>query len=59
MDTKNYQHINHPKVREILLQNREAFDLKDPFRELYPTLRRYTRRKSSPLKLARLDFFLL
>ena len=57
LDTKNYLYINHPKGQETLLQNLEAFDLKDTFRELYPTLRRYTWRKLSPMKLARLDFF--
>ena len=33
--------------------------MKDPFRELYPALKRYTWRKSNALKLARLDMFLL
>jgi hypothetical protein len=30
----------------------------DPFRELFPDLQRYTWRKKTPFKQARLDFFL-
>ena len=37
----------------------DAFDLRDPFRELYPNLKRYTWRKCNPLKQARLDYFLV
>ena len=31
----------------------------DPFRDKYPTLKRYTWRKKTPLKQARLDYFLI
>jgi hypothetical protein len=34
----------------------EIYNLTDPFRELYPDLKRYTWRKRTPLKQARLDF---
>ena len=37
----------------------ENYKLYDPFREAYPSLKRYTWRKGSPLKQGRLDFFLL
>jgi hypothetical protein len=33
--------------------------LTDPFRELYSDLKRYTWRKRTPLKQAKLDFFLI
>jgi len=59
LDTSNYIHVNHPNSKNILLQNLEVFDLVDPFRELYPTLRRYTWRKKTPTKQARLDYYLI
>ena len=37
----------------------EIYNLTDPFRELYPDPKRYTWRKRTPLKQARLDFFLI
>ena len=37
----------------------DAFDLRDPFRGLYPNLKRYTWRKRDPLKQTRLDHFLV
>jgi exonuclease III len=37
----------------------EINNLTDRFRELYPDLKRYTWRKRTPLKQARLDFFLI
>ena len=37
----------------------DAFDLRDPFRELYPNLKRYTWRKRNPFQQARLDYFLV
>jgi hypothetical protein len=36
----------------------EIYNLTDPFRELYPDLKRYTWRKRTTLKQARLDFTL-
>ena len=38
---------------------KKNYKLYDPFREAYPSLKRYTWRKRSPLKQARLDYFLL
>jgi exonuclease III len=37
----------------------EIYYLTDPFRELYPDLKRYTWRKRTTLKQARLDFHLI
>ena len=59
LDTKNNKNVNHTKCRGKIIKNMEVFDLKDPFRELYPNLRRYTWKKKTPLKQARLDFFLI
>ena len=36
----------------------ETYNMIDPFRDIYPTLKRYTWRKT-PLKQARLDYFLI
>ena len=38
---------------------KENYKLHDPFREAFPSFKRYTWRKRSPLKQARLDYFLL
>ena len=37
----------------------ETYNMIDPFRDKYPTLKRYTWRKKTPLKQARLDYFLI
>ena len=39
--THKYLHVNHPKSQAKLIDNMNAFDLRDPFRELYPNLKRY------------------
>ena len=59
LDTNKYLHINHPKLQAKLIDNMGAFDLRDPFRELYPNLKRSTWRKRNPFKQARLDYFLV
>lgn len=59
LDTHNYVNINNPKSREKVLQLMEDFNLVDPFRELYPNLKRFTWRKKKPFKQSRLDFFLI
>ena len=50
--------LNCQGLRDKSIETIEVFDLKYPFRELYPNLRRYTWKKKTPLKQARLDFFL-
>ena len=57
--THKYLHVNHPKSQAKLIDNMNAFDLRDPFRELYPNLKRYIWRKRNPFKQARLDYFLV
>ena len=59
LDTYNYVGINNPKAKDQVLDMIEIYNLTDPFRELYPDLKRYTWRKHTPLKQARLDFFLI
>ena len=59
LDTYNYLCINNPKAKEKVLDMMEMYNLIDPFRELYPEMKRYTWRKRTPFKQARLDFFLI
>ena len=44
-DTHNYRNINNPKAKDKVLDLIEFHNLIDPFRELYPNLKRYTWRK--------------
>ena len=59
LDYFNYKTINNKKSHDTILQIKENYCLVDPFREAYPSIRRYTWRKKSPIKQARLDFFLI
>ena len=58
IDYYNYLHVNNPNARDKLLEIIDQYCLVDPFRELSPELQRYTWRKKTPFKQARLDFFL-
>ena len=59
LDYFNYKTINTKKSHDTILQIKENYCLVDPFREAYPSLRGYTWRKKSPIKQARLDYFLI
>ena len=59
LDTFNYKNINNPKARDKVLELMDTFDLKDPWRERNYDTKRYTWRQPTPLKQARLDFFLI
>ena len=59
VDCFNYKHINNPKARKIITNMIKENNLFDTFRELHPTLKRYTWRRKNPLKQSRLDFFLV
>ncbi|MCU7801457.1 MAG: endonuclease/exonuclease/phosphatase family protein, partial [gamma proteobacterium symbiont of Lucinoma myriamae] len=59
LDYYNYKHINNRKARQLVLDEIEIRNLKDPFRLLSPLQRRYTWRRKNPLQQARLDFFLV
>lgn len=59
LDTFNYVNINNPRAKDCVLSLKEELNLTDPFRELYEQTKRYTWRKPTPFKQARLDFFLI
>ena len=59
LDYYNYCGINNKKSHEKILEIKENLNLIDPFREANPKLRRYTWRKKTPLKQARLDYSLI
>ena len=56
IDCLNYKHINNPKARKIITNTIKENNLFDTFRELHPTLKRYTWRRKNLLKQSRLDF---
>ena len=58
-DSVNYANINNPKSREIVLELLANQDLVDAYRHLYPSKREYTWKKKTPIKKARLDYFLV
>ena len=59
IDCFNYKHINNPEARKIITNMIKENNLFDTFRELHPILKRYTWRRTNPLKQSRLDFFLV
>ena len=59
LDYFNYKCMNNIKSHQKLLELKNEFNLIDPFRELHPDIKRYSWRRMSPLKQARLDFFLI
>ena len=58
MDSHNYKAINNPRALARLLDMISEQNLKDTFRLLQPSTRRYTWRRKIPIKQARLDYFL-
>ena len=58
-DYDNYLHINNPKAKEALQRMMDGIPLADIWRECNPECKRFTWRKSNPLKQSRLDFFLM
>ena len=57
LDYSNYKCINNKKAREKVLEIKSTYNLTDPYREYYPSTKRYTWRKG--LQQSRLDFFLV
>jgi exonuclease III len=51
--------INNPNAKEKVLSLKENLDLKDPWRNRNPFDKRYSWRQPTPLKQARIDFFLI
>ena len=58
-DCFNYNNINNPRSRETVQKLKSDLNLIDPFRTYNPTKRSYTWQRKIPIKLARLDFFLI
>ena len=59
LDYYNYKTVNNPKAREKIVEIMNTKYLVDPFREKFPTHKKYTWKKRNPCKQARLDFFLV
>ncbi|KAK3093924.1 hypothetical protein FSP39_021885 [Pinctada imbricata] len=59
IDYCNYRQTNNPNARLKLLELIDHFNYIDAFRQFHPNTRRYTWRKRTPFKQARLDFFLI
>ena len=59
LDCHNYRNLHNPKSRNNLIDTMQTQQLTDIFRYKYPTLQRYTWRRTNPFKQARLDFFLI
>ena len=59
LDSSNYVSINNPKSRQMVIQTLDLHNLKDAFRYFHPDIRRFTWRRRSPIKQARLDYFLV
>ena len=57
LDYFNYKCINNKKAREKVLEIKSTYNLIDPYREYFPSTKRYTWRKLRPLQQSRLDFF--
>ena len=58
LDTYNYTGQNNPRARKKLLEQMEGNNLNDIFRILHPKEKKYTWRSKTPIKRARLDYFL-
>ena len=59
LDLYNYKNLNNPKARNEVLKLKEINELQDPWRIYNPEKLYYTWFKKSPIKKARLDFFLI
>ena len=59
LDYFNYKCVNNIKSQKKLLEIKGLYNLIDPFRELNPDTKKFTWRRKNPLKMARLDFFLI
>ena len=59
LDYFNYKYVNNKKAREKVLEIKSTYNLMDPYREFYPSTKRFSWRKNRPLQMARLDFFLI
>ena len=58
LDCHNYTNINNPQARSKVMEMMNSLDLIDSFRYLNNNVKRFSWRKKTPLKQARLDYFL-
>ena len=59
LDTHNYVNINKPRAKSKLLDIKEELSMVDSYREKYNELKKFTLRKTNPIKQACLDFLLI
>ena len=59
LDTHNYIHMNNPKAKRRIQEMKNNLNVIDPWREIYANEKKYTWRQPTPLKMARLDYFLI
>ena len=59
LDCSNYANLNNPRAHRAVLEIKSDYNLVDPWRTLHPDSLQYTWRRRSPIKQARLDFFLV
>ena len=59
LDSFNYVNINNPRSRQCVLEMLQLHNMKDAFRYLHPTLKRYSWQRRNPIKQARLDYFIV
>ena len=59
LDNHNYMHVNNPRAKSTVIECMETYNLCDIYRDLNPLSKTYTWHKRDPLKMARLDFFLI
>ena len=59
IDTYNYKNINNPKSRDKVLEMIGELDLIDIWRDHNPDSHTFTWKRNTPIKQARLDFFLI
>ena len=58
-DSYNYTTINNPKSREYVFKLKNDFNLVDPWRIYNPDIKKFTWHRRNPIKMSRLDFFLI
>jgi exonuclease III len=59
LDTKYYVRENNTRCREKVASIKEEFELVDPWRNNNPNKKQYTWFQRNPVKMARLDYFLV
>ena len=55
LDTYNYLNVNNPNAEENLLSIKQELNLTDPYREFHQDTKKFTWRKTNPIKQSRLE----